>query len=1165
MKFQRVFTKKGKSPYSDIEFEKRTSEIKQMDGSKTNTIEVTVPKFWSEVASDIIAQKYFRKSGVPQKDTKGKVIKDDNGNVVTGSETDARQVFHRLALCWRTWGEEHKYFSTKTDADTFQDEMEYMLAHQMGAPNSPQWFNTGLNTAYGIEGKPQGHHFVDPLTGKVQKSTSAYYRPQPHACVIQSINDDLVNEGGIMDLWTREGRLFKYGSGTGTNFSNLRGSGERLSGGGASSGLMSFLRIGDRAAGAIKSGGTTRRAAKMVCLDLDHPDIEEFINWKVIEERKVAALVTGSKICKRRLDEIATALKETADLGDARFNAKTNKKLKKAVHKANTDMVPMNYVHRVIELFKQGVTDIQFEEYDTDWNSEAYNTVSGQNSNNSVRISNKFFDALKADGDWHLTNRTDGKIAKTLKAKDLWDQINSAAWNCADPGVQFDDTINEWHTCPSEGRINASNPCSEYMFLDNTACNLASINLLKFYDKTTGMFDVEKFIHACRLWTTVLEVSVLMAQFPSKEIAELSYQFRTLGLGYANIGALLMVMGIPYDSERGRAIAGAIASIMGGVAYRVSAEMAKEHGPFARYENNKTSMLQVMRNHRRAAYGETTGYEGLTVLPQPLVNQTEDQYLNDAARVAWDEALTLGEKHGYRNAQTTVIAPTGTIGLVMDCDTTGIEPDFSLVKFKKLAGGGYFKIINQSVPQALRNLKYTDAQINDVIGFAVGHASLRGCPHLNEEFLKSKGMSDELISKIENSLAGAFDINFVFNRWTLGDEYLTNTLKLTQSELEDMNLNVLDKLGLTATQVREANDYICGTMTVEGAPHLKSEHYAVFDCASKCGRTGTRVISWEGHIRMMAAVQPYISGAISKTINMPTESSVDEIAEAYHLSWSLGTKANAIYRDGSKLSQPLNAAAFDELALMDDDEVSMTEKIEKVSEKIVEKIIYKEINKRKTLPNRRSGYTQKATIGGHKVYLRTGEYDDGDLGEIFIDMHKEGAAFRSLMNCFSIAISLGLQYGVPLEEFVDAFTFTRFEPNGIVGGHDNIKMSTSVIDYIFRDLAMKYLGRNDLVHVAPTDLNPSAVHNEQKDEEPLLTMMTTSKDEVHADGSVSQVTEKVYSKEANARMLTEAKKRQAAKMKGYEGDPCPDCGAWTMVRNGSCMKCDSCGSTTGCS
>ena len=1164
MKFQRVFTKKGKSPYSNIEFEKRTSEIKQMDGSKTNTIDVTVPKFWSEVASDIIAQKYFRKSGVPQKDSNGNIIKDDNGKIVTGGETDARQVFHRMALCWRSWGEEHKYFSTKSDADTFQDEMEYMLAHQMGAPNSPQWFNTGLNSAYGIEGKPQGHHFADPLTGKVQKSTSAYYRPQPHACFIQSINDDLVNEGGIMDLWTREGRLFKYGSGTGTNFSNLRGAGERLSGGGMSSGLMSFLRIGDRAAGAIKSGGTTRRAAKMVCLDLDHPDIEEFINWKVIEERKVAALVTGSKICKKRLTEISTALKETTELGDERYNAKTNKKLKKAVHKANQDLVPMNYVHRVIELYKQGVTDIQFEEYDTDWNSEAYNTVSGQNSNNSIRISNKFFDALKADGDWHLTNRTDGKIAKTLKAKDLWEQINSAAWNCADPGVQFDDTINEWHTCPTEGRINASNPCSEYMFLDNTACNLASINLLKFYDKTTGMFDVDQFIHACRLWTTVLEISVLMAQFPSKEIARLSYQFRTLGLGYANIGALLMVMGIPYDSERGRSIAGAIASIMGGVAYRVSAEMAKEHGPFKRYENNKDSMLQVMRNHRRAAHGESSDYEGLTVLPQPLKNQTEDNYLNLAARKAWDEALEMGEKFGYRNAQTTVIAPTGTIGLVMDCDTTGIEPDFSLVKFKKLAGGGYFKIINQSVPGALKNLGYTEDHINDVIGFAVGRASLRGCPHLNEEFLKSKGMSDELISKIESSLAGAFDINFVFNRWTLGDDYLSKVLKLSQLEIEDMNLNVLSKLGLSADQIREANDYICGTMTIEGAPHLKAKHYPVFDCASKCGRTGTRVISWEGHIRMMAAVQPYISGAISKTINMPTESNVDEIAEAYHLSWSLGTKANAIYRDGSKLSQPLNAAAFDELALMDDDEVSMTDKIEKVSEKIVEKIIYKEINKRKILPNRRSGYTQKATIGGHKVYLRTGEYGDGDLGEIFIDMHKEGAAFRSLMNCFSIAISLGLQYGVPLEEFVDAFTFTRFEPNGVVGGHDNIKMSTSVIDYIFRDLAMKYLGRNDLVHVAPTDLNPSAVHNEHKDEEPLLAMMDT-KQEVHADGSVTQVKEKVYSREANARMLTEAKKRQAAKMKGYEGDPCPDCGAWTMVRNGSCMKCDSCGSTTGCS
>jgi len=1171
MKVKRLLTKKGVSSYHGIEFEKRSSSIKHLDGKGSNSMDVIVPKFWSEVASDILAQKYFRKSGVPQFDSNGRPImdKDGDGKQLLGSETDVRQVSTRLAHCWRKWGEDYNYFSSKADADSFQAEIEFMLAHQMAAPNSPQWFNTGLHSSYGLSGKAQGHFFVDAKSKKMSKSTSAYERPQPHACFIQSINDDLVNEGGIMDLWTREARLFKYGSGTGTNFSNIRAKGEKLSGGGASSGLMSFLKIGDRAAGAIKSGGTTRRAAKMVCLDLDHPDIEEFVNWKVKEERKVAALVTGSKICKRHLTAIFDAL--SSGEGDDRFKARSNPALKKAIAEASRDQVPMNYISRVIELAKQGFNGFEFEVYDTDWNSEAYETVSGQNSNNSIRITNDFFSALEKDADWVLKYRSSGKVAKTIKARDLWDQIAEAAWNCADPGLQFDTTINEWHTCPEDGRINASNPCSEYMFLDNTACNLASLNLVKFIDPVTELFDVEKFVHACTLWTMVLEISVLMAQFPSKEIAELSYKYRTLGLGYANIGALLMIMGIAYDSEEGRNVAAAIGAIMGGTAYKVSAMMAAEHGAFDGYLNNQAHMLKVMRNHRRAAHGFADGYENLTVTPVPLNPKLIDTYLCDAAKLAWDQALELGEKHGYRNAQTTVIAPTGTIGLVMDCDTTGIEPDFSLVKFKKLAGGGYFKIINQSVPRALKNLGYKEAQIGEMVAHAVGRGTLRSCPHLSVSFLQQKGMSKDIIQKIESTLSGAFDISFVFSRYNLGDEFLRNNLKLSEAEMNDPELSLLKKLGLTEKQIAEANDYICGTMTLEGAPHLKAEHLPVFDCASKCGKYGTRVIGTEGHIRMMAAVQPYISGAISKTINMPNQCSVKDIANAYHLSWKLMTKANAIYRDGSKLSQPLNAQAFEDLALMDLDEVSQTEKVVKVAEKIVEKIIYKEISKRKILPNRRAGYTQKATIAGHKVYLRTGEYNDETLGEIFIDMHKEGAAYRSLMNCFSIAISLGLQYGVPLEEFVDAFTFTRFEPNGVVQGHDNIKMSTSVIDYIFRDLALKYLGRTDLVHVVPEDLNPSTIHEEGVEEEPLLAIMDGNV-EHHADGGVSPAPKqaaapinKVYSKQANSRMVSEQKKRQVAKLKGYEGDPCPECGSLTMVRNGSCLKCDSCGGTTGCS
>jgi ribonucleoside-diphosphate reductase alpha chain len=1170
LKIQRRFTKKSQSAYAGMNFDKRVSEVRNVDGSKKSMMEVTVPAFWSQVATDIIAQKYFRKTGVPVLNEQGKAVLDEKGNPLMGSETDARQVFDRLAGCWAFWGEKHGYFNSAEDAKAFEDEIKFMLANQMAAPNSPQWFNTGVHFAYGIKGGAQGHYYVDPKTKKLMRSTSAYERPQPHACFIQSIQDDLVNEGGIMDLWSREARLFKYGSGTGTNFSNLRGSGEKLSGGGTSSGLMSFLKIGDAAAGAIKSGGTTRRAAKMVCLDLDHPDVEDFIVWKVKEERKVASLVTGSKICKKHLEAIFTALtnnKET--LGDARFSGKTNKQLAAAIRAANNDQVPMNYISRCVDLARQGFEKIEFEVYDTDWNSEAYATVAGQNSNNSLRIPNKFFKLLEEGGEWELINRSDKKVAKKIKAQDLWNLISESAWQCADPGLQFDDTINEWHTCPEDGRINASNPCSEYMFLDDTACNLASLNLIKFLDPITGMFDIEAYKHACELWTVVLEVSVLMAQFPSKEIATRSFDYRTLGLGYANIGALLMIMGIPYDSDRGRAICAALTAIMGGVSYKTSALMAKEHGPFDRYEANKKHMLKVIRNHRRAAHAaKESEYEGLTIKPQPLNHKLVDKFLADEAKKAWDEALELGEKYGFRNAQTTVIAPTGTIGLVMDCDTTGIEPDFSLVKFKKLAGGGYFKIINQSVPLALKNLGYSEKQVSAIEKYAVGHATLVGAPAIGHEALRAKGFTDEKISIVESSLASAFDISFAFSRYSLGDEFLRTALKLKEEQINDVNLNVLKAIGFNEEEIRQANDYVCGTMTVEGAPELKDEHLAVFDCASKCGRYGKRVISWAGHIKMMAAAQPYLSGAISKTINMPNEATVEDISQAYSMSWKLMTKANAIYRDGSKLSQPLNAAAFEDLGLLDADEsydqISTTEKIEKVAHKIVEKIIYKERSTKKSMPNMRLGYTQKANIGGHKVYLRTGNYTDGTLGEIFVDMHKEGAAYRSLMNCFSIAISMGLQYGVPLEEFVDAFTFTRFEPNGIVIGHDNIKMTTSVIDYVFRDLALRYLGRTDLVHVKPADLKPDAISGETHNDEPLLDIME-SREVVHDDGRVSVDTHKVFSREADATMMKAQKKRQEAKLKGYEGESCSDCGSFTLVRNGSCLKCDSCGATTGCS
>lgn len=1167
MKIKRLFTQPKQSPYKGMDFEKRTSEVRNVDGSKSQTMDVVVPASWSQVATDIIAQKYFRKAGVPQIDEKGKAVLDDKGNAILGSETDARQVFHRLAGCWKAWGEKYSYFDSKEDAQSFYDELCYMLANQMAAPNSPQWFNTGIHFAYGISGKPQGHYFVDPQTKKLKKSTSAYERPQPHACFIQSIKDDLVNSGGIMDLWSREARLFKFGSGTGTNFSNIRSEGEKLSGGGISSGLMSFLKIGDRAAGAIKSGGTTRRAAKMVCLDLDHPDIEEFVMWKVKEERKVASLVTGSKICQKNLQNVFQAVIQNKEsLGEKAFSLKENTELKKAIKEAKDNSVPMNYVLRCVDFAKQGFESMTFEVYDTDWNSEAYATVSGQNSNNSIRVPNSFFKALEEGRDWDLTSRTTGQSVKKVNAKELWDKVAEAAWQCADPGVQFDDTINEWHTCPKDGRINASNPCSEYMFLDDTACNLASLNLVTFLDPITGMFDIERFIHACEVWTVVLEVSVLMAQFPSQEIAKRSFDYRTLGLGFANIGALLMQLGHPYDSEKGRAITAAITAIMGGTSYKTSALLAKEHGAFDCYEQNKEDMLRVIRNHRRAAYGvEDKEYEGLTVKPCPLDSKLAGDYFTEAAQKSWDEALILGEKYGYRNAQTTVIAPTGTIGLVMDCDTTGIEPDFALVKFKKLAGGGYFKIINQSVPIALKNLGYKEDQIKEISEYAVGRGTLVGSPCITHEELRQKGFTDEKITLVEGALESAFDISFAFNRFGLGDEFLVQTLKIDSQKLESADLNILKEIGFSEDEIRQANDFVCGTMTVEGAPYLKDEHLAVFDCANKCGRYGKRMIAPEGHIRMMAASQPFLSGAISKTINMPGESSVEDIRKAYELSWSLMTKANAIYRDGSKLSQPLNSQAFEDLDFLEVSEMATTEKVTQVAQKIVEKIVYKEISQRKPLPNRRSGYTQKASIGGHKIYLRTGEYNDGSVGEIFIDMHKEGAAYRSLMNCFSIAISLGLQYGVPLEEFVDAFTFTRFEPNGMVMGHDNIKMATSVIDYVFRDLACRYLHRYDLVHVKPSDLNSDAISGEDREEEEPLLAMISNQEVSHSDGRTSVQTNKVFTKKADSEMFTQQKKRQEARIKGYEGESCPDCGSFTLLRNGSCLKCDTCGATTGCS
>jgi ribonucleoside-diphosphate reductase alpha chain len=1571
MHINRFFTDTVSGPYTGIVFEKRRSEIRNPDGKAIFSADtVIVPAFWSQIATDIIAQKYFRKAGVPaDKAHIWQVWAYPSGDMPSlpeypddGCEHDARQVFHRLAYAWLEWGRYAGCFDTPEDERVFYDETCFMLAHQTAAPNSPQWFNTGLFAVYGIDGPAQGHYYVDPADGICKKSDSAYRRPQPSACFILSVQDDLVNESGIMDLITREARLFKYGSGTGSNFSLLRAASERLSGGGASSGLLSFLKVIDRSASAIKSGGTTRRAAKMVTLDADHPDIESYIDWKVGEEHKVASMVAGSAIIKKDIDAIKKAISHFRGPKADSFNTEKNRELASVLRVALSDKIPPAYLYQLLRRLEQGDNTVNPTVFSTIWDDEAYNTVSGQSSNNSIRLTDAFMQAVTGNKEWSLIGRVSGKVEKTIKARALWDKIARAAWQCADPGMQFHTTINDWHTCPAGGEIRASNPCSEYMFLDDTACNLASINLAAFYDRTTKVFNIDGYLHTIRLWTTILEISVVMGQFPASRIAELSYQYRTLGLGFANLGSLLMVMGLPYDSHEGRAVAGALSAILSGEAYAQSARLAAAFGPFARFAENRETMLRIIRNHRRAVYNAPTAeYEGVHTVPPGIEPAHCPPALLAAARSAWDRALEQGQAHGFRNAQVTAIAPTGclvggslivtdhglqylcnlgdadghqwqdvnfdvatpdgpqnasnffingiaetrlirtvsgyeiqgtpehrirvidtagtwvwkrfaevtsddvvplamncligeprpvklpqlrkqidkydsrlhlpasmteqlaellghfigrgvfhtgtlafrvpredidvvhhlddsmqdlfgivskeswepyvstkqdyyelhsarveiifwweaceftdmsqqgaygmrtpipcipeavlrtndprcycaflrglfeagatvhagsmswttndelffqqvrslmlalgfptstarstdsrrrtlrlrnssynkafkdmigfigerksnalninpgatayrhdylylppnefttesrllrryaqefyattgnaelgralsffydkveanedggerltydlsvptnvtyiadgfishnTIGLLMDCDTTGVEPDFAMVKFKKLAGGGYFKIINQSVPPALSALGYAEDEIARIIAYATGYKTLSGAPGINPEALISQGFTPEALDAVEKALSSAMNLEGVFNPWVLGRTFVEKTLKVPEATWSLPGFSLLAHLGFSKEDSTLAERYACGTMGIEGAPGLKPEHYPVFDTATPSGSAGTRSIAWQAHIGMMAAVQPFISGAISKTINMPNSSNYEDVKGAYMLSWKSALKAVALYRDGSKLSQPLSSFApgTDPLA----DTLLALERAIGIPERPV---ATKLRGNRGSLPNRRLGYTQKAKIGGHSIFIRTGEYDDGSLGEIFLDMHKEGAAFRSLLNSFAIAVSLGLQYGVPLEEYVDAFTFSRFEPNGVVQGHDYVKMATSVIDYIFRDLAISYLHRSDLAQVNPDDL-----------------VSTTTDASPAAEPRPRRKSSAGFQPQTNPLPVLppvdEAEKIVAARIKGYEGDPCPNCGSFTLIRNGACMKCDTCGGTTGCS
>ncbi|OFW99811.1 MAG: ribonucleoside-diphosphate reductase, adenosylcobalamin-dependent [Alphaproteobacteria bacterium RIFCSPHIGHO2_12_FULL_63_12] len=1224
MRFERRFSTASGGPFAGVRFRTTDSEIRSAGGAVLHEArDVEAPADWSQTAVDILAQKYFRKGGVPaatkkvpEKGVPG-FLQRSMPDVAAlaklpaeqryGPEKSARQVFTRLAGAWGYWGWKSGLFVSADQAQIFVDEMTAMLARQIGAPNSPQWFNTGLYWAYGIEGEGHGHFYVDPDSNTVIQSDTAYQRPQPHACFIQSVDDNLVGDNGIMDLWAREARLFKFGSGAGTNYSSLRGSGEALSGGGKSSGLLSFLKVGDAAAGAIKSGGVTRRAAKMVVVDGDHPDIEDFIRWKAVEEEKVAALVAGSRVLARHLPKVVAAC--WAIDGEDRTDPRRNETLKKAVRDAKKAGVPEASIRRTIDYARAGAKSLVVERYDLDWDSEAYRTVAGQNANNSVRLNDAFFDALKANGDWTLTSRSTGAPVKTLRARKLWDLIAETSWRCADPGLQFHDTTNAWHTCPAGGEIRASNPCSEYLFLDDTACNLASVNLMKF--RADDGFDVEGYEHACRLWTITLEISVAMAQFPSATIARKSFDYRTLGLGYANLGALCMASGVSYDSPTARAICAAATSLLTGAAYRASAEMAGSVGAFPAWRENREAMLRVIRNHRRAAIGAAAGgaFEGLKRDPRPLdPDACPWPALAKRAQSVWSEAYELGSINGFRNAQVSAIAPTGTIGLVMDCDTTGIEPDYALVKFKKLAGGGQIKLINGSVPAALTALGYDEREIRDIVDYVVGHGSIDGAPGVYPEALRDEGFADKHLKALDERLKLAFDLTFAFTPQALGEDFCRHILGFTDAQMENSGYQSLRDLGFSDEDIHQANLYCCGAMTIEGAPHLKLEHYAIFDCATPCGRIGERSLSIEAHLEMMAAAQPFVSGGISKTVNLPNRANVADCAATYLKAYELGLKSIALYRDGSKLSQPLASAL---LSAEDEEEpedlgetlaaAPSAEKSRIVAERIVERIFERTPGRRR-LPDRRKGYIQKAIVGGHKVYLHTGEFDDGEIGEVFIDMHKEGAAFRSLMNNFAIAVSLGLQYGVPLEEFVDAYVFTRFDPSGPVTGNDQIKHATSILDYIFRELAISYLGRTDLAHVDPSESAVDAIgrgvtrEKAQEDASRLISKgfsrSTVSdnlvvlrggefdrlrKPEVEIEATAAATTPPEI--ERQVARLAEAVNRKAppgslaapigrearARMKGYEGDACSECGQFTLVRTGACLRCDSCGANSGCS
>lgn len=1037
MKFDRVLSSAPPSGVwiiqgveSLIEWKIARSEIVDARSGKVihEQYGVEVPAQWSDRATDILSQKYFRKAGVPSDTEFAKLADWDGPNwlrpravlpgATFGGETSARQVFRRLAGAWTYWGWKHDYFGkiisggndahqeAVQSAEIFYDECFMMLALQYAAPNSPQWFNTGLHWAYGIEGgSDDGQFFVPDREDRfaatlddVKRTANGYERPQPHACFLTGTEDNLVGENGIMETWSTEARIFKYGSGSGVNVSPWRSRSEKLSGGGVASGVMSWLTIGDKAAGAIQSGGTTRRAAKMVMLDDDHPELVDFIHWKEREEHKAASMHVGSKLI-----ELYARGQLPPEL---------------------ESLVPQQTKDRLRQGLKAEIYGIGYEE-------EANRTIDGQNSNNSVRVTDAFLSAASVDSlGWDLIERVSGKIAKTVVASDVWNELCTAAWACADPGVIYHDTVNSWNTCAADGTIRTTNPCCEFHHLDWSACNLASLRLSAFL-REDGTFDTDLFVHVCRIVTVVLDVSVTMAAFPAPEFAVGAYNYRTLGIGYSDLGGLLMQIGLPYDSDEGRAVAAAITALMTGVSYRISAEMAGELGPFPRWDANADDFLRVMRNHRRALTWPLDSWEQLNIMPYCCVRKDlplEHNNLLTAALDEWDKVIGA---ESFRNAQVSLIAPTGTISFSMDCDTTGMEPEFGLVKYKNLAGGGTMRIVNGAVGPALRRLGYDEPFVNAAL------------------------------AKLENPPSG--------ERWVLTDD-------------------------------------------------LRNEHRVVF--------AGANEITYQAHILMLAAIQPFLSGAASKTINLPEGATVAHVSEAYLMCHKYGIKAVALYRNNSKLAQPLQA---DEVKKIEPEEL-ITSRVHTVRQEPDGSLAATLARgEREDLPNRTEiGYRQKAKIGDRgreqTVFWHVGCYPDGRVGELFIELAKQGSSMRATNNCTAIAISIGLQHGVPLDKYIEQFIGTKFEPAGFVEGHDEISFASSVMDLIAKDLAITYLGRDDLRRSVPA----SAIGDPGKI--------------VALDRAAMLI--------AQGALAT--------------GEMCPGCGG-ELVQTGRCLQCTNCNWNEGCS